>query len=207
MSNGYVVRVAKLVNDISLEQEDKKYNPTEILIDSDNFKTSVSSDEEISPIQSPAETLIAVIHQTIENTDTIDKLCTPCIESKLIEVMRRNKSMTITINKLEKVHADLWRPHDLSLQSRSTYIAILICKHIRKMWTLYLPGKNDFINAFQTWLPYVEAKSEYSMKMFRADDREEFISSKLQYFCKKRGIAIRYVVPYIHEENGFAKRG
>lgn len=101
------MRVAKLVDGISLEQEDKKYNPAEVFVDSNNSDASVSSDEKESPTQPSAETPIAVIYQTIENADGIDKLCTPCVGSRSTQVMRRNKSITTITNKLEEVHADL----------------------------------------------------------------------------------------------------
>ena len=45
------------------------------------------------------------------------------------------------------------------------------------------------------------------MKALRADGGGEFISVKLRTFCKKRGITIKYVAPYIYKENGLAKWG
>lgn len=45
------------------------------------------------------------------------------------------------------------------------------------------------------------------MKMLGADGGGKFISAKLQLFYKKRSIGIKYAAPYIHEKNGFAKRG
>lgn len=83
---------------------------------------------------------------------------------------------------------------------------ILICEYTRKTWNLYLQGKNNFIDAFQTWLPQVEAKFNCSIKVLQADDGREFISTKLKSFCKKRGIVIRYAALYIHKKNGLAKR-
>lgn len=115
--------------------------------------------------------------------------------------------MTPTTSKLEEVHADLWGLHDPPSQSGSAYAAILMCEHTRKTWTLYLRGKDDFIDAFQTWLPRVEAESGCSMKMLRADGGGEFISTKLRLFCEKRGIAIKYAAPYVHKENRLAERG
>lgn len=44
------------------------------------------------------------------------------------------------------------------------------------------------------------------MKVLRADGGGEFISIKFCSFCKKRGIAIKYATPYIHEENGLAEQ-
>ena len=45
------------------------------------------------------------------------------------------------------------------------------------------------------------------MKVLRADGGGKFISTKLKSFCEKRGIVIKYVAPYMHEENRLAERG
>lgn len=137
----------------------------------------------------------------IDELDIIDKLCTPCVGSKSTRVVRQNKSMTATTKKLEEVHANLWGPYDPLSQSGSVYSAILMCKHTRKSWMLYLKGKDDFVNAFQAWLPRVETESKCFLQTLRADGGGEFISAKLRNFCKKRGIAIKYAALYMHKEN------
>lgn len=83
MSNAHIVKAAKLVDSISFEQEDKKYNLAEVLVDSDNFNASVSLDEEGLPTQLLAKTRVVAIHQKIENADAINKLCTFYVGSKL----------------------------------------------------------------------------------------------------------------------------
>lgn len=45
------------------------------------------------------------------------------------------------------------------------------------------------------------------MKVLQADSRKEFIFVKLRNFCKKREITIKYMAPYMHEKNEFAKQG
>lgn len=45
------------------------------------------------------------------------------------------------------------------------------------------------------------------MKMLQTDSGGEFVSNKLQFFLKKRGITIRYMALYIHEENRYIKQG
>lgn len=45
------------------------------------------------------------------------------------------------------------------------------------------------------------------MKSLCADGGGEFLSVNLRDFCEKRGITIKYAAPYMHEENGLAKRG
>lgn len=44
------------------------------------------------------------------------------------------------------------------------------------------------------------------MRMLRANNSNEFISAKIRLFCKKRDIGIKYITPYMHEENVLAKR-
>lgn len=41
------MRVAKLVDDINLEQNDKKYNPVEVILESDNSDASDCLDLEV----------------------------------------------------------------------------------------------------------------------------------------------------------------
>lgn len=89
-----------------------------------------------------------IVASTRQDNDEIDKLYALCIGSKSIQVMRQNKTMTPTTKKLEKVHADLWGPHNLPSQSGSVYAVILICEHTQRTWTLYLRSKTNFINAF-----------------------------------------------------------
>ncbi len=135
VSNARVVRASKLVDGISLDQNDTKYNPAEVLIDSDDSDASDCSDQEESPIQLSAKSAAEVTPRATdqqtrtENLKDIDKLCTPCVGSKSTRVVRRNKSMTATTSKLEEVHVDLWGPHDPPSQFGSIYAAILMCEH------------------------------------------------------------------------------
>lgn len=208
-SNARVIRASKLTDGINLKDvATKEYNPTEVVIDSDDSEASETdtlSNENAIATLPPRHKAVMSCHT--DNPDDLDKLCTPCVGSKSTRAIRRNKSMTVTTSKLEKVHADLWGPHDPQSRSGNTYAAILMCKHTRKTWTLYLRGKDEFVDAFQAWLPRVEAESSHSMKALRADGGGEFISVKLRSFCEKRGIEIKYAAPYVHEENGLAERG
>lgn len=107
MSNTCVVRVAKLVDDINLKQENKEYNPAKVFINSDDSDVSANWDKKRLLVQLLADNTTAALHQTIENSDVLDKLYMPCIGSKLTRVIRYNKNITTKLNKLQKVHADL----------------------------------------------------------------------------------------------------
>lgn len=43
------------------------------------------------------------------------------------------------------------------------------------------------------------------MKVLWADGKRKFISTKLKEFCKKQGINIKYIIPYLYKENSLAK--
>lgn len=148
-----MIKASKLTDGIDLDLA-KEYNPAEVFVDSENSDADSSGDD-----SQPKHSVARQFKADTDNINALDKLCAPCVGSKLTRVVRRNKSMTPTTSKLEEVHADLWGPHDSPSQSGSAYAAILMCEHTRKTWTLYLRGKDDFIDAFQTWLPRVEAES------------------------------------------------
>lgn len=98
---------------------------------------------------------------------------------------------------MEKIHANSWGPYSLLSQSESTYAAILIYGHIQRTWTIHLRDQDNFVDVHQAWLPWVEAKSDWQMKIFRADSDREFISNKLQSLW--HGITIKYTALYMHE--------
>lgn len=85
-----------------------------------------------------------------------DSLCPPCIASKQTRVTVRNKAITEVDEKLEKIHVDLWGPHDPVSLSGKKYAGILLDAKTRKTWVIYLRSKDEFVDAFQVWLPKVE---------------------------------------------------
>lgn len=114
----------------------------------------------------------------------------------------------INVNeKLDKVQVDLWGPHYLFSLSGKIYITILFDTKTRKLWVKYSWSKDEFVDVFITWLLVIEKQSNTSMKTLCINEKGEFISAKLKDFCYKKKIIIKYIAPYIHEENGLAERG
>lgn len=156
VSNTQVVNAFKLVDGIDLGLA-KKYGLIEVFIDSDNLEdsgdnsrmrqTSGTEDSISQKVMDPRSTLQIRIN---DNNDTLNKLYTPCIGSKSTRSIQKNKNMTLSTSKLKKIYVNLWGPHDPLFKSGSTYAVILMCKHTWNTLTLYLWGKNNFINAFQS---------------------------------------------------------
>lgn len=108
--------------------------------------------------------------------------------------------------KLEDVDVDLWGPHQPALFGGKHYAAVLIDGKTRKSWVIFIRSKDEFVEIFQLWLPEVENQSKCTMQNLRAEGGREIISAKLKTFCEGKGIPIKYVAPYMHEENGIAER-
>lgn len=115
--------------------------------------------------------------------------------------------MTLAEDKPEEVHVDLWGPHNPLLLFGSIHASILVGEKSQKTWVLYPQSKDKFVDVFQIWISRVENKSKYLLKTLCANRGGEFISIKLRVFCKNKGIALKYAIPYMYEENGLAKRG
>lgn len=88
---------------------------------------------------------------------------------------------------------------------RKKYVALLLDEFTRKSWILLLRSKDEFFDVFKLWLPRAKTCG-YKLDCLRSDDGGEFISAALQSFCQERGIKIGYAAPYMHDENGIAKR-
>lgn len=119
VSNARVVKTFKLVDgiDISLKKYEaakisiKEYDSSEVAMISDNSEVSSNENESLADIASRPRTAAIpdtnFFSQTRGDNNGIFKLCTLCIGSKSTRIVRWDKSMTPTIDKLEEVHADL----------------------------------------------------------------------------------------------------
>ena len=162
-SNARIIRASKLLT--GMGEFGTTYDPAEIYSDSEASEPEDVDPEPESNVESNAEsntepntplrTTLRASRITDSGSD-FDEICEPCVGSKQTRVVRRQKPMTPVEEKLEEVHADLWGPHDPPSLSGSTYASILVCEKTRKTWVLYLRSKNEFVDAFQIWLPRIE---------------------------------------------------
>ena len=85
------MRAFKLVDGIDLDNNNKKYNPAEVLINSDDFDMSKLSDSDkklLTQHPSAKATPTKVVRQIrTKDSDVFDKLYISCVESKSIQVV------------------------------------------------------------------------------------------------------------------------
>ena len=197
-SNARIISASKLL--AGMGEFGTTYDQAEIYSDSE-----ASKPEDVDAEPESHNTLRA--SRITDSGSDFGEICEPCVESKQTRIVRRQKLMTPSEDKLEEVHLDLLGPHDPSSLTDSTYASILMCEKTRKSWVLYLRSEDEFVDAFQIWLPRVENESKCTLKTLCPDGGGEFISIKLRVFCEKREIALKYGASYMHEENSLAERG
>ncbi len=102
-SNARIIRASKLLT--GMGEFGTTYDQAKIYSDS---KASEPEDVDAEP---ESHTTSRASRITDSGSD-FDKICEPCVGSKHIRVVRRQKLMTPAEDKLEAVHVDPWGPHD-----------------------------------------------------------------------------------------------
>lgn len=162
----------------------------------------ISSKNDDNP--KPSTATIVTQFSQVTNSNEIEKLYDLDIKSKHTKIIK-HKKMTPTNRKLQKIHANLWEPHNPSSLSRKTYVGSLLNEFTSKSLVLLLWSKVEFFDTFKLWLKQAKEANREKLRCFQTDGGGEFISSALKSFCKKNGINIGYIAPYVHKENGTAQ--
>lgn len=110
------------------------------------------------------------------------------------------KKMTPTTQRLQEIHTNLFRPHNLLSLLRRNYMILLLDEYNQKSWILLLRLKDEFFDMFKLWLLWTKSNRE-KLDCLWTNSREEFIIIVVKKLCNERGVEIDYAVPYIHEEN------
>ena len=132
-------------------------------------------------------------------------ICEPCVASKQTRIVH-HEPMRPTTRLLERVHSDLWGPHDPPSFADSSYGAILIDDWSRKSWILFLKTKDQFFDKFKMWKTQVENESGSKLVHLRIDGGGEFVSQTLRDYCADQGTSLEYSVPYTPEHNAISER-
>lgn len=90
---------------------DKKYNSIKVFVKSDNSKVFNISDRENLIPNNTSSTNEPIVAYQITNNNIFIKLYMLYIGSKSTQTIKRDKSITTTINKFEEVHIDLLEPY------------------------------------------------------------------------------------------------
>lgn len=114
----------------------KDYNAAEIYSDFKVFKlkTSFDNPDSIDNNSASTSTTIKITIKAFRIIDSdFEMISKPCIKSKQTLVVCQYKSITPIKKKLEEIHVNFKRSHNLPLLFGSIYMTILISKKIQKL--------------------------------------------------------------------------
>ena len=79
-------------------------------------------------------------------------------------------------------------------------------EYIRMMWLYKIKHKSDVFEIPQKFKTMAERQSEKKLKILRTDRGGEYISRKVESFCKKMSIQHEVTAPYTLQHNGLVER-
>ena len=148
-SNTRVIEISKITDSIEIMIDKSQYKNKDKCLSSD-YKSeadkdinSTSSENNNKPEPSTATQL-----NQVTDLNEIEELYDSCIKSKHTKI-NRYKRITSTNRRLQEIHTDLWRPHNLRSLSGKIYISLLLNEFTKKSWILLLRSKNEFFDAFK----------------------------------------------------------
>lgn len=141
-----VIQASKLIDRI-----DPRKRPE--VADKSYFSNSETNDNSDKDSNNQPGLINKIINYTIKG---IEELREACIESKYARIVK-SKRMTLTIRKLQEVHANLWGLYKPASISEKNDIALLLDEFTHKSWILILRYKKEMFDTFKLWLLRIKA--------------------------------------------------
>lgn len=83
-------------------------------------------------------TTLLPLNKTIK---TMENLSNIYIKNKHTRIIK-HKEMTLTVQKLEEIHANLWGSYDPLSILKKSYVGLLLVEYMQKSWVLLLKSKD-----------------------------------------------------------------
>ena len=218
-SHARIKLASTMVNGLLLDQANESYEATnESASDSEHLSPnnsehlSLNDSERLTPdVESRSAKGKSKSNRTIEPLTALQangdlmKVCQPCVQSKQTRIIQHT-SMRTTKRILERLHSDLWGPHDPESLGGSLYAGVLVDNYSKKSWVGFLKMKNEFYDWFTCMVPKLERLTDEELAHLRVDGGGEYISHELLRWCKTKGISIEHSAPYTLEHNSVSEQ-
>lgn len=106
----------------------------------------------------------------------------------------------------ELVHGDLWDPYPEPNICETKYMFTLVEDHIRMVWTCMLHSKDQAYEVFKSFLEMIKTQFQKKLKIFKSDNRGEFIGNTMKQLFSDHGILHQRSYPYSPQQNGIMER-
>jgi hypothetical protein len=139
------------------------------------------------------------------NISTPLQCCEPCIMAKHPRKPYLPSETPRTARMLDLIHSDLCGPFPIATPHGKNHFIIFLDDHMNLLNLQLLANKSQALDAWMLVKNKWENHAECSVKVFRSDNRGEFMSSAFTDALAVAGIERQLSAPYAHQQNGKAE--
>ncbi|KAK1359193.1 hypothetical protein POM88_043667 [Heracleum sosnowskyi] len=137
---------------------------------------------------------------------TPDGLCDACQKAKQRRTSFQSKSESSIEEPYHMLHIDLFGPVNIMSISKKRYTPVIVDEYSRFTWVYFLHRKDETPEVLLDHVRMIETTTKYKVKILRSDNGTEFKNSKMEEFCKYKGIIQQFSAPDTPQQNGVVER-
>ncbi|KAK1388396.1 hypothetical protein POM88_016574 [Heracleum sosnowskyi] len=137
---------------------------------------------------------------------TPDGLCDACQKAKQRRTSFQSKSESSIEEPYHMIHLDLFGPVNIMSISKKRYTLVIVDEYSRFTWVYFLHRKDETPEVLLDHVRMIETTTKYKVKILRSDNGTEFKNSKMEEFCKYKGIIQQFSAPGTPQQNGVVER-
>ncbi|KAK1369394.1 hypothetical protein POM88_035486 [Heracleum sosnowskyi] len=137
---------------------------------------------------------------------TPDGLCDACQKAKQRRTSFKSKSESSIEEPYHMLHLDLFGPVNIMSISKKRYTLVVVDEYSRFTWVYFLHRKDETLEILLDHVRMIETSTKFKVKILRSDNGTEFKNSKMEEFCKYKGIIQQFSAPGTPQQNGVVER-
>ncbi|KAK9879752.1 hypothetical protein WA026_006815 [Henosepilachna vigintioctopunctata] len=137
--------------------------------------------------------------------DYFETPCEICMKGKQVRAPF-NTERTRADRPLEIIHTDLCGPIDPTTWDNKKYILTLMDDYTHYVVIYLLEYKSETTDYIKEYVEEMERDKNTKVKKIRSDNGGEYINTRLENYCKEKGIIMDPIIPYSPQLNGKAER-
>ncbi|KAJ0919654.1 putative RNA-directed DNA polymerase [Helianthus annuus] len=153
----------------------------------------------------PANQVLSILKDDLGVVDVVKHPCEICHRAKQVRVpfpLSEHKTKNVG----DLVHLDVWGPYKVTSRDGFKYFLTVVDDYSRAVWCYLMKNKTEVFENIENYYELVLTQFKKRIKIFRSDNGTEFINSKMEYFCKSKGILHQTSCSYTPQQNGVVER-
>ncbi|KAJ0519517.1 putative RNA-directed DNA polymerase [Helianthus annuus] len=153
----------------------------------------------------PADQVLSILKDDLGIVDVKKHACEICHRAKQVRSpfpLSEHKTSSVG----DIVHLDVWGPYKVTSRDGFKYFLTVVDDYSRSVWCYMLKSKMEVFDNIVGFYELVLTQFKKRIKIFRSDNGTEFVNSKMESFCKSKGILQQTTCAYTPQQNGVVER-